>query len=58
MDESINGYSCPKCDKVADETTLISHTKPEFIDGPDPGLRWREYHKCSCGCLYMLRNGA
>ena len=57
-EESTTGYSCPNCDAICSDKTLISRTEPEFEEYPDPHYSWDETHKCQkCETLYLLHNG-
>ena len=56
--KSKDGYSCPNCGAIHDTTTLLSQTKPEFHEEPDPHYKWVESHKCQkCETIYLLNNG-
>lgn len=55
--ESITGYSCPYCNDIHSDLTLVSRTESEYIQYPDPHYRWIETHKCKkCDTTYILHN--
>jgi hypothetical protein len=56
--ESKTGYTCPNCETVCSEQSIISKTDPVFVEEPDPHYSWDETHKCvSCETVYILHNG-
>jgi hypothetical protein len=58
MIESITGCSCPNCDTLCSQDTMVSKTEVEFVEAPDPHYSWDETHKCNrCETVYILHNG-
>lgn len=56
--KSKTGYSCPKCEAICSEKTLMSRTKPVLCDGNEKYYTWDEKHKCfKCDTMYILNNG-
>lgn len=58
VEESLNGYSCPKCNESSSDETITSKSKIIYKQFPDPHYSWYEIHKCQkCETLYLLHNG-
>jgi len=54
--ESKSGYSCPNCEAICSDKTMVSRT--EIIFNDDGFYEWDETHKCqNCETIYLLHNG-
>jgi hypothetical protein len=65
-EESLTGYSCPKCDKSLSDTgqESIKNQSKQIFTGDhsewdhEPGLSWVETHECTnCKTKFWLMNG-
>lgn len=53
--KSKTGYSCPDCNKVSSEDSVLYRSEPSLIE--DGHYQWEEKHKCECGTIYTYING-
>lgn len=51
-----SGYSCPYCNMICSEKTLLERSEP--TQGQEGDWNWIEKHQCNrCGKRYLIPNG-
>jgi len=50
-------YTCPNCEAISSDSTVIMNLDFIFKTEPDPHYSWDEVHKCNkCGIFYIINN--